>query len=250
MTRSIVFPVGPVKPEAWISLGALVLAFGAAVKVAAAGEQPSSQAGDRRFPVAIRVDAARTMGEMRPVWRFFGYDEPNYTYMKDGQKLLGQLRSLSSEPVYIRAHNLLTSGDGQPALKWGSTGVYTEDEQGRPHYNWTILDHIFDTYLERGVRPYVQIGFMPEALSAHPQPYKHDWTPGGRNSISTGWAYPPKDYGKWAELVFQWVRHSVERYGQARSRAGTGRSGTSPTSSTGEGHPRSITSFMILPSMP
>ena len=92
--------------------------------------------------------------------------------------------------------------------------MYTEDEQGRPHYNWTILDHIFDTYLERGVRPYVQIGFMPQALSVHPQPYKHAWTPGGRTSISTGWAYPPKDYGKWAELVFQWVQHSVERYGQ------------------------------------
>ena len=41
------------------------------------------------------------------------------------------------------------------------------------------------------------------------------WTPGGRESISTGWAYPPKDYAKWAELVFQWVRHSVERYGQS-----------------------------------
>ena len=182
MTRSIVFPVGPVKPEAWISLGALVLAF-CAGELAAAGEQPLSQAGDAAVPVVIRVDAAQAVGEMRPIWRFFGYDEPNYTYMKDGQKLLGQLRSLSSEPVYIRVHNLLTSGDGQPALKWGSTGVYTEDDQGRPHYNWTILDHIFDTYLERGVRPYVQIGFMPEALSVHPQPYKHAWTPGGRNSI-------------------------------------------------------------------
>ncbi len=115
----------------------------------------------------------------------------------------------------IRTHNLLTSGDGRPALKWGSTGVYTEDDHGPPRYNWAILDHIFDTYQERGVRPYVQIGFMPEALSTHPQPYQHDWTPGGRKSISTGWAYPPKDYAKWAELVFQWVRHCVERYGQA-----------------------------------
>jgi xylan 1,4-beta-xylosidase len=213
MTRSVVFTVGAVKAEAWMGLGALVLALGT-VELATAGEEPPSQDGATSFPVVIRVDAAKTIGEMQPVWRFFGYDEPNYTYMKDGQKLLGQLRSLSSEPVYIRAHNLLTSGDGQPALKWGSTGVYTEDDQGRPRYNWTILDHIFDTYLERGVRPYVQIGFMPEALSAHPQPYQHHWTPGGRTSISTGWAYPPKDYGKWAELVFQWVRHSVERYGQ------------------------------------
>ena len=177
-------------------------------------DQPAPRTSAPTFPVTIRVDVAKTSGEMRPVWRFFGYDEPNYTYMKDGQKLLGQLKSLSPHTVFIRTHNLLTSGDGQPALKWGSTGVYTEDEQGRPHFNWTILDHIFDTYLERGVRPYVQIGFMPEALSTHPQPYKHEWAPGGQKSISTGWAYPPKDYSKWAELVFQWVRHSVERFGQ------------------------------------
>ena len=65
------------------------------------------------------------------------------------------------------------------------------------------------------MRPYVQIGFMPEALSTQPEPYQHDWTPGGKASISTGWAYPPKDYEKWAELVYQWVRHSVERYGRA-----------------------------------
>ena len=62
-------------------------------------------------------------------------------------------------------------------MKWGSTGVYTEDAAGHPVYNWTILDRIFDTYLERGVRPYAQIGFMPKALSIKPEPYQHRWTP-------------------------------------------------------------------------
>ena len=150
-------------------------------------------AGDS-FPVTIGIDANRVQGEMKPVWRFFGHDEPNYTYMKDGKQLLGRLASLSPEPVYIRTHNLLTSGDGTSALKWGSTGVYSEDAEGKPDYDWTILDRIFDTYKERGVRPYVQIGFMPEALSTHPEPYQHRWTPGGKESISTGWAYPPRDY--------------------------------------------------------
>ena len=178
-------------------------------------DRPEPKPPGGSFPVAIRIDASKTRGEMRPVWRFFGHDEPNYTYMKDGKKLLGQLAALSPEPVYIRTHNLLTSGDGTPALKWGSTGVYSEDAEGKPRYDWTILDRIFDTYKERGVRPYVQIGFMPEALSTHPQPYQHRWTPGGKESISTGWAYPPKDYAKWAELVYQWVRHYVERYGKA-----------------------------------
>ena len=107
MTQSIVLPLGAVKPVASIGLWALVLTFGSAVEGAGGREPPQAQAGVPPFPVVIRVDAAKTIGEMRPVWRFFGYDEPNYTYMKDGQKLLGQLRALSSQPVYIRAHNLV-----------------------------------------------------------------------------------------------------------------------------------------------
>ena len=198
-------------------IGVVALGLGVAPG-ADRGESGPTPPGDP-FPVAIRVDASEPRGELRPVWRFFGHDEPNYTYMPDGKQLLGRLAALSPEPVYIRTHNLLTSGDGTPALKWGSTGVYSEDAEGKPRYDWTILDRIFDTYQERGVRPYVQIGFMPEALSTHPQPYQHLWTPGGKASISTGWAYPPKDYQKWAELVHRWVRHAVERYGKAEVEA-------------------------------
>jgi xylan 1,4-beta-xylosidase len=97
--------------------------------------------------VSIRVDASSRKGPMKPVWAFFGYDEPNYTYMKDGRKLLSELAAASPVPVYVRTHNLLTTGDGTPALKWGSTNAYTEDATGRPRYDWTIVDRIFDTYL-------------------------------------------------------------------------------------------------------
>src|ERR1051325_8057804 len=100
------------------------------------------------FPVSIRVDAAKSKGELKPIWRFFGADEPNYAYMKNGKKLIGELGELAPRQVYCRAHNLLTSGDGTPALKWGSTGLYQEDPQGKPIYSWTILDRIFDTYLD------------------------------------------------------------------------------------------------------
>jgi xylan 1,4-beta-xylosidase len=83
-------------------------------------------------------------------------------------------------------------------------------------YDWTVVDRIFDTYLARGVRPYVQIGFMPRALSTSPDPYQHAWRPGMRyDLISAGWAFPPKDYAKWAELTYQWVKHCVARYGRA-----------------------------------
>jgi len=168
------------------------------------------------FAVSIRVDAAQSHGEWRPIWRFFGADEPNYAYMKHGQTLLAELGELAPKQVYFRTHNLLTSGDGTPALKWGSTGAYREDAAGNAIYDWTILDRIFDAYLERGVRPYVQIGFMPQDLSIKPEPYQHRWRPGAKyEEIYTGWAYPPKDYHRWAELVYQWTRHCIEKYGQA-----------------------------------
>ncbi len=166
--------------------------------------------------VAISVDASKRLGPMRPVWRYFGADEPNYAYMKDGSKLIGELGQLHAGVEYFRAHNLLTSGDGTPALKWGSTNAYTEDASGQPVYDWTIVDRIIDTCLQRGMKPYLQVGFMPEALSAKPQPYQHHWTPKAKyDEIYTGWAYPPKDYGKWAELVFQWTKHCVDKYGKA-----------------------------------
>jgi len=164
----------------------------------------------------ISVDLEQKKAPMKPVWAWFGYDEPNYTYMKDGKKLLTEIAELSPGPVYVRAHSLLVSGDGVAGLKWGSTNAYTEDVHGNPVYNWKIIDSIFDTYVKRGMKPFAQIGFMPQALSTRPEPYKHYWKPGDSyDDIMTGWAYPPKDYNKWGELVYQWVKHSVERYGKA-----------------------------------
>ena len=166
------------------------------------------------FPVTVDVDVSRPIGKFPRIWRFFGADEANYAYLENGEKLIKELGELAPQEVYFRAHNLLTSGDGTPALKWGSTGVYREDANGNPVYDWTILDRIFDTYLMHGVRPYAQIGFMPKALSLKPEPYQHKWTPDLRyKEIFTGWAYPPSDYDKWGELVYQWVRHCVDRYG-------------------------------------
>jgi len=164
----------------------------------------------------ITIDLKQQGKPLQPVWAHFGYDEPNYTYMKDGKKLLSEIAALSPVPVYVRCHNLLTTGDGTAALKWGSTNAYTEDEKGNPVYDWHIVDSIFDTYIQRGMKPLAEIGFMPEALSTHPQPYRHYWKPGVKyDSIYTGWAYPPNEYKKWGELIYQWVKHSIQRYGEA-----------------------------------
>src|SRR5262249_61432465 len=110
--------------------------------------------------VTIRVHTAPRKALMHPSWGWYGRDEPNYTYTTNGKKLLSSLQDLSPVPVFVRVHNLLTSGDGAPALKWGSTNVYTEDAGGRPVYDWTILDRIVDTYSARGMKPFVQLGFM------------------------------------------------------------------------------------------
>jgi xylan 1,4-beta-xylosidase len=177
----------------------------AAITPVANSQQPAET-------VSIHVRADQSAGPTRPIWNYWGYDEPNYTYTRNGKKLLAEFAALSPAPVYIRVHNLFTTGDGSASLKWGSTNVYTEDAAGNPIYSWTIVDRIFDAFHEAGVKPLVEIGFMPEALSAHPEPYRHTFPNG---SIFTGWAYPPKDYKKWSELVFQFVHHLRDRYGDA-----------------------------------
>jgi xylan 1,4-beta-xylosidase len=185
----------------------LILAVSSAVKAVAADSNS--------FPVTITVDADKPLGELKPIWRFFGADEPNYAYMKDGRKLLGELGQLGKAQVYFRAHHLLTSGDGAYSLKFGSTSAYKEDAKGNPVYDWTINDKIFDTYLAAGVKPYVEIGFMPEALTTHPQNYPHNPPKNERAPVAGGQSYPPKDYVKWGNLSYEWAKHCVEKYGRA-----------------------------------
>jgi xylan 1,4-beta-xylosidase len=180
---------------------------------------PAVPAGPAPVPVTITVDASKAVGDLNPIWRWCGYDEPNYTYAANGKKLIGQFagdKNSAFGPAWFRAHSLLVTGDGVGRLKWGSTNAYTEDAAGKPVYDWTIIDRIFDTYIDAGAKPYAQIGFMPKALSLKPEPYEHNWTPGGNASIFTGWTTPPKDYDKWRELCYQWAKHCVERYGMAK----------------------------------
>ena len=171
---------------------------------------PLSGAQTTASNVTIQVRADAPGVAYTPVWNYFGADEPNYTYAPNGEKLLHELAALSPAPVYMRVHNLLTTGNGDSSLKWGSTNAYREDAQGKPVYDWTITDRIFDAMRDAGVRPLVEVGFMPEALSTHPEPYRHDFPKG---DVFTGWSYPPKDYDKWSALVTAWSAHLHQRYG-------------------------------------
>jgi xylan 1,4-beta-xylosidase len=179
----------------------------AAVSVLAMAWQAQAQ-------VSVNVDLAKPQGPFKPIYRWFGYDESNYTTMKYGRQLLRELHDLSPNPVYIRAHHLLTSGNGVPELKWSSSNVFSIGPDGKPVYDFTITDQTFDAYKEAGVRPMVELGFMPKDLTStvagiteyqlhYPKP-----TMGG--SVNN----PPKDYKMWGDLVRHYVEHLVQRYGR------------------------------------
>jgi len=160
--------------------------------------------------VTVTVDLAHKIGPYKPIYAWFGYDEANFTTGRDGKKLLRELHDLSPVPVTIRAHHLLTSGDGIPELKWSSTNVYREDASGKPIYEFTILDGIFDEYKAAGVTPMVELGFMPKDLTSGTNDYQVHY-PGRTTSGSV--QAPPKDYAKWQELARVVTAHLVQRYG-------------------------------------
>lgn len=95
---------------------------------------------------------------------------------------------------YVRFHAILLD----------DVGVYDEDEKGNPVYNFTYVDQIYDGLLARGVRPFVEISFMPYKLAArqaiHPFWYKQN-------------VAPPKDYKKWDDLIRAFAQHLIDRYG-------------------------------------
>ncbi len=165
-------------------------------------------------PVSIQVDLAKPQGAYKPIYAWFGYDESNFTTMKYGKQLLKELHDLSPVPAHIRAHHLLTSGNGVAELKWSSSNVFSLGPDGKPVYDFAITDQTFDEYRKAGVQPMVELGFMPKDLAAtvpgvdtYQIHYPANTTSGASNN-------PPKDYAMWGELVRRFTEHLVERYGK------------------------------------
>ena len=181
----------------------------------AQGNVPGPLPGSNEAPISIRVNLNEKVGSFKPIYSWFGYDEANYTTMRHGRQLLKELHDLSPAPIYIRVHHLFTSGDGKAELKFSSTNIYSEDANGSSRYDFTILDSIFDAYKEAGVRPLVELGFMPKDLAAdlpnRHEPYQVHYP---QSTISGRSNNPPKDYLKWQELVRVLTAHLVERYGK------------------------------------
>ena len=96
---------------------------------------------------------------------------------------------------YVRFHAILHD----------EVGVYEEDKQGNPVYNWSYVDQIYDGLLAQGVRPFVEISFTPKALASDPKAIHPFWY---KQNVS-----PPKDYAKWDALITAFAKHLIDRYG-------------------------------------
>ncbi|MBI5424560.1 MAG: glycoside hydrolase [Opitutae bacterium] len=141
----------------------------------------------------IAADATQARGPMSRMYNFcVGAGRANEGLRADWQRQLRFVRE-NCGFRYIRFHGLFCD----------DMGVYHEDKQGGAVYNWQYVDELFDFITGIGMKPFVELGFMPEALAS------------GKDTIFWYRANvtPPKDYAKWEAFIAAFVRHVTERYG-------------------------------------
>ncbi len=146
----------------------------------------------------IEADLQNAKGPMNRMYNFcVGAGRANEGLRADWQRQLRKAHEACGFR-YIRFHGLFCD----------DMGVYQEDKQGNAVYNWQYVDELFDFLQGIGMKPFVEIGFMPSALAS------------GKQTIFwwRGNVTPPKDYAKWAAFVTAFVRHCTERYGAAEVR--------------------------------
>ena len=168
-------------------------------------------------PVQIKIDAASWKGKLAHNWNYIGYDECNYTHSPGGMELLKKFGQLE-KPYYVRAHHMLCTGNLHGQYKWGSTNVYTEDENGNPVYDFNLINKMCDIWLGYNCKPFFEIGFMLMDLADIQLPRDSDSEPRKPNYNDyrrKGWNCPPKDYDKWYDLIRTLIENLLNRYGQA-----------------------------------
>jgi xylan 1,4-beta-xylosidase len=164
--------------------------------------------------VQVEVDCRQRIGPLRRIWASFGYDELNWTATPRGRRNLAVLQAVMETPYTVRAHNLYTSGPGRGLPHWSSGNIYHEDAQGRRLFDWSVADPVFDAWVEHGCRPIVELGFCPRALVPEAATLPFTPMPSAYGSYEAGlWAWPPRDFERWRELVAATVRHYRDRYG-------------------------------------
>lgn len=142
----------------------------------------------------ITVDASAPSTPFPHFWeKMFGSGRAQLVLRANYQKDLRMTKRVS-DFQYVRFHAILND----------ENDVYSENAQGQPVYNWSYVDQIYDALLANGIRPYVEISFMPKGLAAHLD-YQSFWY---HPIIS-----PPADYAKWDALMTAFAQHLVARYG-------------------------------------
>jgi xylan 1,4-beta-xylosidase len=149
-------------------------------------------------PVAenITIDAAAATHPFPHFWeQMFGSGRANLSLREDYRKDLRAVRDITGFQ-YIRFHAILDD----------ENGVYGEDAQGKPVYNFSYVDQIYDGLLENHVKPFVEISFMPRKLAANLKPHAFWYKP---------LPSPPNDPAKWGTLLQAFAKHLEDRYGKA-----------------------------------
>ena len=170
---------------------------------------------------SVRVDCGMREGPLRRIWTSFGYDEINWTYTPAGKRALKTIGSFVEQPYFVRSHYVFNSGIGWSLPHMGAGNVYHEDAAGRPFYDFSIADEVYDAVVAAGLRPLVELAFTPRALVPDDaeQRFRFEPSPTQWSPYEAGlWSFPPKDYAKWGGLVRALVEHCVGRYGAAHVR--------------------------------
>ena len=169
----------------------------------------------------VRIDCGERKGPLRRIWTSFGYDEINWTYTPAGKRNLEAIASFAEQPYYVRSHYIFNSGIGWGLPHMGAGNVYHEDAAGRPFYDFSIADQVYDAVVGAGLRPLVELAFTPRALVPDDaeQRFRFEPSPTQWSPYEAGlWSFPPRDYAKWGDLVRALVEHGVARYGAAHVR--------------------------------
>jgi xylan 1,4-beta-xylosidase len=171
----------------------LVFAFSALLFLLPACAQTDGGAqSSSREEITINANAPST--PFPHFWeKMFGSGRAHLVMRADYQKDLRMVKRVT-DFQYVRFHAILDD----------ENGVYSENAQGQPIYNWSYVDRIYDALLANGIRPFVEISFMPKELAAHLD-YQGFWY---HPIIS-----PPASYAKWDALIRAFAQHLVDRYG-------------------------------------
>ncbi len=145
-------------------------------------------------PEILVIDAAAPPHPFPHFWEhMFGSGRASLSMRESYRQDLRRVKQVT-DVGYIRFH----------AIFLDEMGVYDEDSAGRPVYNFSYVDQVYDGLLQNGVRPFVELSFMPKKLASKDAPHAF-WY---KQNVA-----PPKDWVKWDDLIDRFTRHLVDRYG-------------------------------------